>query len=82
VTPTPIVMKAKEHPAPKLITLKTAASRYEGVSTLQLRVLIARGQLPAVRPGGSRAYLVSLEDVDRLFTPTLRGERHPDEARA
>lgn len=52
------------------VTLDVAAARYS-LTVRQLRAMIARGALPAIRPPGSRAYVVRVEDLDRVFAPVV-----------
>jgi excisionase family DNA binding protein len=54
----------------KLLTLEQAADLLGAVNARTLRARIRRGELPAVKTG--RAYLVSAEDVARLYTPMVR----------
>ncbi len=56
---------------PVAITLRVAADRYS-MTPRQLRALIDRGVLPAIRPPGARAFVVLVADVERLFAPVAK----------
>lgn len=55
----------------ELVTLEVASARI-GVPVRALRSQIHRGHLPAARPPGTRAYLVDMADLRRLYTPVAR----------
>ncbi len=54
--------------SPLLVSLEVAAASI-GVNVRQLRRQIKLGQLPAAKPPRTRAYLVDMADVHRLYTP-------------
>lgn len=54
-----------------LVDLRTAAARV-GRTPRQLLARIRRGQLPTSKPPGAREHRVAIEDVERIFAPTLR----------
>lgn len=62
-----------------LVTLRVAAERMsdKGITVRQLRARIATGRLLQVRPQGTRAYLVSMADVRRLYAPVVRAQPEP-----
>jgi excisionase family DNA binding protein len=62
-------------PIVKLLTLDQASALLGPVTVAMLRARVRRGELPAVKAG--RSYLVSAEDIARLYAPTVRGEAKP-----
>jgi hypothetical protein len=67
------------------ISLVDASARC-GRSVLALRAAILRGDLPASRPPGTRAYVVAIDDLDRwaaprVVSPSPKSKRESERAR-
>lgn len=61
-TPAQRNLQQKESAAIRLLSLKTGAAPYLGISYWSLRALIERGEIPIVRMG--RRILVDIEDLN------------------